>query len=105
LLGCRYHGFNQPQPIGSLARSATLPAVEIAHELNMSRPPSGVVPNCPADFGETYLLRFAYADGHPLAVRFNHGGCVYVTNGDVTRLFAPVTLTRQLESALGQERL
>ncbi len=107
LLACRYHGFNQPQPIGTFARSATtLPVSQIAHDLNATpRPTSTIVPFCPNDSGETYMVYFSYRDGRPLLVRFDNGGCHYVTNGDLTLPFAPERLTLRLEAALGQDHL
>jgi hypothetical protein len=106
LFACRYHGFNQPQPIGTLAHASELPAAFVAHELNATRrPPPGAVYHCPAEFGETYMLYFSYRGGRPLLVRFNHGGCLYVTNGDLTLPFPPPQLTQRLEAALGQDHL
>ena len=89
LLACRYHGFNQAQPIGTLATRAALPASDVAGELNQTPIPTheAPIPNCPADFGEKYMLWFRYADGVPLLVSFDDGGCRYVDNGD---LRAPV---------------
>ena len=106
LLACRYHGFNQPQRIGTFATAARLSASLIARGLNATRrPPAGIVPNCPADFGETYMLWFVYPDGSRLLVRFDHGGCRYVTNGDLNFPFPPTAVTHRLEAALGQDVL
>ena len=107
VLACRYHGFNQPQPIGTYARSAAnLPAARVAHELNATpRPTSNVVPDCPNDSGETYMLYFSYGRGRPLLARVDRGGCRYVSNGDVTRPFAPLGLSLRLEAALGRDPL
>jgi hypothetical protein len=107
LLACRYHGLNQPQTIGTFARAATnLPVSQIAHDLNATpRPTSSVLPSCPIDYGETYMLYFSYQDGRPLLVRFDNGGCLYVTNGDLTLPFAPPRLTLRLEAALGRDHL
>jgi hypothetical protein len=106
LLACRYHGFNQPEPIGTFARRGQLPAPEIAGALDaMPRPTSNVVANCPADFGEKYLLYFSYKSGPPLVVQVAHGGCRYVTNGDLAIPFAPVDVTQRLEVALGEDHL
>jgi len=105
LLACRYHGFNQPQPIGTFARSAAgLPASSVAHELNATpRPTTSVVPYCPNDSGETYMLYFSYRGGRPLLARVDSGGCRYVTNGDLSRPFPPVELSLRLEAALGRD--
>ncbi len=106
LLACRYHGFNQPEPIGTFARGARLPAPEIARGLDATpRPQSNVAINCPADFGEKYLLYFGYKSGPPLVVEIAHGGCRYVTNGDLTLPFTPVSVAQRLEAALGQDRV
>jgi len=57
LLGCRYHGDNQPQPVGSRATSASFAPGAIAAELNAARPVPKVINfMCPVDFGETVLL-------------------------------------------------
>ena len=107
LLACRYHGFNQPQPIGTFASSTTeLQVSQVAHELNATpRPTNGVAPNCPNNSGETSMLYFYFREGHPLLVRFDNGGCRYVTNGDLTLPFGPVGLTLRLEATLGQDHL
>ena len=106
LLACRYHGFNQHASIGTLATTATLPPAEVARELNTTpKTKSSVLFNCPADFGETYDLYFAYAVGHAILVRIEHGGCTSVTNGDLTLLFASAPVVRSLEAALGQDKL
>lgn len=105
LLACRYHGYNQRQGVGTLATAADLSASVVARELNASRKPlPGEVSNCVIDFGETYELYFVYSDGPPLLLRFDHGGCQTVTNGDLTD-FPPVEVARQLEAALGSDRL
>jgi hypothetical protein len=105
LLACRYHGFNQAQPIGTFATSAELPASDVAAQLNQTPipAPGAPIPNCPADFGEKYMLWFRYADGVPLLVSFDHGGCLYVDNGDLRAPFPPVAVTRLLQSALASE--
>jgi hypothetical protein len=107
LLACRYHGFNQRQPIGTFASSSTaLRVSQVAHDLNATpRPTNDVVPNCPNDSGETFVLFFSYREARPLLVRFDNGGCRYVTNGDLTLPFGPLGLTLRLEAALGQDHL
>jgi hypothetical protein len=85
LLACRYHGLNQPQPAGSLAKFAHLSAAPLAAVLNTLPPiPKGAVFNCPIDFGETILLLFAYPDGTQLMVSIEMGGCGFASNGDRT---------------------
>src|ERR1700751_1038797 len=83
LLGCRYHGLNQPQRPGTLATSKTLPAGRIASDLN--RAPivarNGPVPSCPADFGDQSLLIFRYPDRTQLLVTVETSGCLSATNG------------------------
>jgi hypothetical protein len=104
LLACRYHGFNQPQRIGSFARAAELPASPIARGLNTSqRPPPGIASGCPNDSFEWYMLSFSYRDGRALLVRVSHGGCRYVTNGDLTLEFPPAEVMQALEAALGSD--
>ena len=103
LLGCRYHGLNQPEPVRTLASSAALPAGELAALVNAVRipPPGSPVPNCPADFGETYVLRFGYADGTDLVVTVGRGGCRVVSNGDLHGWPAGAELIGRLQAALG----
>ncbi len=104
LLACRYHGFNQPQRIGSFARAAELPPSPIALGLNASqRPPPAIASGCPNDSFEWYMLYFSYRDGRALLVRVSHGGCRYVTNGDLTLEFPPAEVTRVLEVTLGSD--
>src|SRR5438093_1128479 len=77
LLGCRYHGLNQPQPQGTLATSKALPASEIASAFDDARviSPAGPARSCPADFGEQIVLVFAYASGTPFRVTVEAEGC------------------------------
>jgi hypothetical protein len=104
LVGCRYHGFNQTAPNGSLAASATLPTQEIAAALNgVPIPaPDAPLPNCPADFGEVYVLWFGYASGPPLLVSVQGAGCFYADNGDLRVPFASAAAT-QLSPLLGHD--
>ncbi|HEY2812380.1 MAG TPA: hypothetical protein VGJ03_02830 [Acidimicrobiales bacterium] len=104
LLGCRYHGFNQAEPHGSLANSRQLDQSDIAAQLNRVAIPSpdAPVPNCPADFGEQYALWFGYADSSTLLVTVDGAGCAYADNGDLTVPFANAALT-SLQAALGHD--
>jgi len=100
LLACRYHGFNQPQPVGSLAKFARLSPAPIARALNVLPPvPKDAVFHCLVDFDERILLFFAYPDGSRLTVKIEIGGCRFATNGDRTVL-APLD---SLEAALGHD--
>lgn len=103
-LGCRYHGFNQPQPHGSLASSAHLDTTAIAAELNRVPipPANSPLPNCPADFGERYIIRFGYDDGSTLLVSVDDGGCSYADNGDLRVPFA-TDAAASLAAVLGQD--
>jgi hypothetical protein len=105
LLACRYHGFNQPEPIGTLANAASFSPGPIATGLD-SQPaiPPGVVSNCPADFGETILLHFTYADDSTLTVSISTAGCRYASNGSRTVHVDPATLDR-LQAVLGKDTL
>src|SRR5262245_40071176 len=56
LLACRFHGLNQPQPVGSFAAAATFAPAPIAAALNGAKvPTAGAVYHCPADFGEVIV--------------------------------------------------
>jgi hypothetical protein len=104
LLACRYHGFNQPEAQGTLATSAELAPGEIAARLNaIPIPPADApLPNCPADFGEKYMLWFGYSDGSALLVSVDGAGCNYVNNGDLLVPFGGDVLPL-LEGPLGHE--
>ena len=103
-LGCRYHGFDQPQPPGSLASSAQLDTAVIVTELNRIPipPASSPLPNCPADFGERYVIRFGYDDGSTLLVSVDGGGCTYADNGDLRVPFASAAVA-SLQAVLGHD--
>lgn len=103
-LGCRYHGLNQPQPYRSLATSAHLDTAVIATELNSIPipPANSPLPNCPADFGERYIIRFGYENGSTLLVSVDGGGCAYADNGDLRVPFASAALA-SLQAVLGQD--
>jgi hypothetical protein len=83
LLGCRFHGSNEPEAAGTLASSKALPASEVASAFDDARviSPAGPVLHCPADFGEQIVLVFGYADGTPLRVSVEAQGCGDATNG------------------------
>jgi hypothetical protein len=103
LLGCRYHGDNQPQPVGSRATSASFAPGAIAAELNAARPVPKVINfMCPVDFGETVLLIFGYPDGSRLTVSIATAGCEFATNGD-RRIFTPAATVTRLETVLGHD--
>ena len=105
LLGCRYHGDNQPQPVGSLATSATFAPDAIAAELNAARPVPKVINfMCPVDFGETILLIFGDPSGSRLTVSIATAGCEFATNGD-RRIFTPAATLTRLETVLGHDNL
>ncbi len=101
LLGCHYHGSNQPEP-GSLANAAQLDPAAIAAQLNQVPIPAPDAPKpfCPADFGEKYALWFGYADASTLLVTVDGAGCAYADNGDLQVPFANAVLT-SLRQALG----
>jgi hypothetical protein len=104
LLACRYHGFNQPQPVSSLAKSARVPPEPIAAALNLApRIQNAAVYHCPIDFGETILLLFEYPNGSRLTVSLALGGCRFASNGDRT-VSAPPAVVASLEAALGHDR-
>jgi hypothetical protein len=104
VLACRYHGFNQPEPHGTLAASAMLPPTDIVAALNAVPipAPGAPVPYCPADFGELYALRFGYSSGPALVVTVQGAGCAYADNGDLHAPFAG-TAQSQLSAALGHD--
>lgn len=104
LLACRYHGFNQPQPVGALAKSASVPPEPIAAALNLApRIQNAAVYHCPIDFGETILLLFAYSNGSRLTVSLALGGCRFASNGDRT-VATPPAVIASLEATLGHDR-
>jgi hypothetical protein len=105
VLACRYHGFNQPQPVGSLAAASSLDVSTVVPALNAAViRPRGVVSNCPADFSDTDVLWFAYARGPALMVEINDSGCRNATNGDRT-VFTPPSVQLRLQAALGADEL
>src|SRR5262249_49360675 len=85
LLGCRYHGLGQFQPLGSFAVSATFAPAPIAAALNGAKVPAPGAPYfCPAGFGEVIVLRFVYANRQILTVNLDPAGCTWATNGNRT---------------------
>jgi hypothetical protein len=105
LLACRYHGLNQPEPADSLAKSASFPPGPIAVALNAQPAiPPGFVSSCPADFGETIVLLFGYADNSRLIVSIGTAGCRFASNGDRFVHADPAALDR-LEAVLGRDPL
>ncbi len=102
LLGCRYHGFNQPQRIGTLAASARFAPGPVAALLNAAAVvPPGALYNCPADFGERIVLRFGYANGATLTVLVPTAGCLFASNGD--RTVQAASVLAPLEARLGHD--
>ncbi|MDQ1481471.1 MAG: hypothetical protein QOI44_2332 [Actinomycetota bacterium] len=103
LLACRYHGLNQPDPAGSLAKSAFFDPATIADALNAQ---PVIPPNanylCPIDFGDTIVLLFGYSDNSRLAVRIGTTGCRFASNGDRVVRIDPATLNR-LQAVLGKD--
>jgi hypothetical protein len=101
LVACRYHGLNQHQPVGTLARSEKLSPRQVAQALDNAEPvPSGGVFNCPADFGEVVILRFDYASGPAVLVKINATGCKFATDGEAM-VWTPGALQAQLAESLG----
>jgi hypothetical protein len=100
LLACRYHGSNQPEPLGSLAQSARFDPGPIAAALN-AQPVALPVP-CPSGTGDDILLLFAYADGSRLSILAETSGCQFAMNGDRLIRIDPTTL-EQLQAVLGKE--
>lgn len=104
LVGCRYHGANQPQPPGTLAASAEVNAAEVARLANqvVLADPQGTY-NCPEDFGERFLLQFSYSDGPDLMVIVERRGCRFVYNGDLFGSPPNDDLTNALQASLGAD--
>jgi hypothetical protein len=103
LVACRYHGFNQPEPAGLLAKSALMDPARLANDLNAQPPlPPGLVENCPADFGERIDLLFGYADGSRLRISVHTSGCGFATNGVRAIRMDPIELAR-LQHVLGKD--
>jgi hypothetical protein len=101
LLACRYHGLNQPDPAGSLAKSAFFDPAPIAGALN-AQPVTLAIYGCPIDFGDTIVLLFGYSDNSRLAVRISTTGCRFASNGDRVVRIDPATLNR-LQAVLGKD--
>jgi hypothetical protein len=102
LLACRYHGYNQPEPSGSLAKFAHFAPAPFVTALNAARPvPKGAY-NCPMDANETILLLFAYANGSRLTASIDTMGCEFATNGDRT-VSTPTPTMGHLQAVLGRD--
>jgi hypothetical protein len=104
LLACSYHGLNQPEPAGSLAKSALFDPAPIAEALNAQPviPPNADY-NCPIDFGDSIVLLFRYTDDSRLTVSVKESGCRFASNGDrVVQGLDSVTLNR-LQAVLGKD--
>ncbi|MBO0880947.1 MAG: hypothetical protein J2P17_11510 [Mycobacterium sp.] len=81
---CRYHGFNQTVPRGTLARRAIVRGNTLAAlvaGLNTAPLDRGVPSTCVVDFGEAILIVFGYASGPPVTVSIDVGGCRFARNG------------------------
>jgi hypothetical protein len=104
VLICRYHGFNQPEPIGTLASSRLVSARPLAAELDAGEPVGNVLRSCPADFGDVTLLVFEFRHGHRLLVTVHGSGCRIATNG-ARSAYAPPDALLRLEKLVGQDRL
>lgn len=105
LVACRYLGFNQTQPSGTLAGTAALPATTTAALAN-SAPvldPKGPARHCPADFGDETLLILRYHRPPDLWITVQMSGCSFVTNGIRTAFPAPPALSTMLTTALGHD--
>jgi len=104
LIGCRYHGANQPQPPRTLAASAELNAADVARLANqvLLADPHGTY-NCPEDFGERFLLQFGYTAGPDLMVIVERRGCRFVFNGDLFGSPPNDDLMNTLQASLGAD--
>jgi hypothetical protein len=104
LLGCRYHGLNQPEPPGTLAASKTLPVSDAVSGFSDARvlSPSAASESCPADSGEQIVLVFGYSDRSLLRLKVEAQGCGYATNGARTVLTPPL-LSDELRVVLGHD--
>ena len=99
---CRYYGFDVPHPQGALAASVVVRAdvATWAKVFNSGKPvPSGDV-SCASDTGNRYLIEFAYENAPSLRVEVQGSGCLWASNGSVTRYAAGLPL---LEQALGKD--
>ncbi|MGO9874078.1 MAG: hypothetical protein ACLPVY_09790 [Acidimicrobiia bacterium] len=103
LLACRYHGYNQPEPIGSLAGSAHFAPGPFVTALNTARLVPKRAYNCPLDAGERMLVIFAYDNGTRLTASIETMGCGFATNGDRS-VFNPTAMLEHLEAVLGHDR-
>ena len=104
LIACRYHGLNQPEPRGTLAATASLPASTVASAFNAAVPltPGEPLPACPNDSSEEALLIFRYANNSRLLVTVDMSGCGWTTNGDRTA-WTPPALRMRLQAGLGHD--
>ena len=102
LLACRYHGYNQPQPSGSLAGSAHFAPGPFVTALNTALPVPDRAYNCPMDAGERMLVIFAYDDGSRLTASIETMGCGFATNGDRS-VVDPTATLEHLEAVLGHD--
>ncbi len=101
---CRYHGYDQPQPYGSLASTELLAARPIAALLNKARRTSeDPTFGCPTDLGGRIVLVFGYRAGLPVLITVRTSGCEVLTNG-VIDIWMPTALVTRLERVLGYDR-
>jgi hypothetical protein len=101
---CRYHGYDQPQPYGSLASTARFAARPIVTALNKARRTSeDPAFGCPTDLGGRIVLVFGYRGGSPVLITVRTSGCEVLTNG-VIDIWMPTALVNRLERVLGYDR-
>ncbi len=103
LVACRYHGFNQREPVGTLAATARFAPEPFVTALNRApHVPNGAVFHCPLDAAEVIVLHFGYANGETLAVTVSTQGCGFASNGDL-RIRTPATVLDALQARLGRD--
>ena len=101
----RYHGYDQPQPYGSLASTALFAARPIVAVLNKARRTSeDPAFGCPTDLGERIVLVFSYRAGLPVLITVPTGGCEVLTNG-VISIWTPTALVNPTRASTGPRSL
>lgn len=103
---CRYYGFDQPAPAGTLARSATVrdaAVASLAGALDGGQLiPPGARYNCPGRSSGSIRVIFGYRGGDAVTVRVDAGGCRIVWNGETTR-FTSELARQQLTDLVGAD--
>lgn len=103
---CRYHGFNQPEPFRTLARSATVPGTDVAAlaaTLNGGeRIPEGTVDNCPGRSAGSVRVIFKYRSGEAVTIWIDLGGCRIAWNGKA-RVFTSQPAQQRLTDLVGAD--